>query len=75
MRYRCDIGVIWLLLFLVYARCTNDCQHLRKITVILRERSLFIAGVGTEEKVFCALKKNLPHHLSKSNILYPTKGK
>ena len=28
----------------------------------LRERSLFMAGVGAEEKVLCALKKILPHH-------------
>ena len=31
-----------------------------------------MTGVGTEEKVFCALKKNLLHHLLKSDFLYPT---
>ena len=41
----------------------------------IRERSLFMAGVGTEEKALYPLKKGLPHHLLKSNFLYPTEGK
>ena len=45
--------------------------HGRKLT----ERSLLMAGVGTEEKVPHALKKSLPHHLLESNLLYPAKGK
>ena len=40
-----------------------------------RERSLFMARVGTEEKVLYALKKTLPHHLLKSKFLYPIEGK
>ena len=39
-----------------------------------REQSLFMALVGTEEKVLCALKKILPHHLSESHFLFPTEG-
>jgi hypothetical protein len=27
----------------------------------LRDRSLFMAGVGAEEKVYCSPKKSLPH--------------
>ena len=32
---------------------------------VLRERSLFMAGTETEEKVPCTLKNILPHHLLK----------
>ena len=42
---------------------------------LFRERSLSMGGVGTEEKALCSLKKALPHHLLKSNSLYPTVGK
>ena len=34
-----------------------------------------MAGVGTEEKVLCDIKKILPHHLLRSNFPYPTEGK
>ena len=44
-------------------------------TLCATERSLFMAGAGTEEKELCSLKKNLPHHLLKSNFPYPTEGK
>ena len=30
----------------------------------LRERSLFMAGMGTEDKVLCALKQILPHYFA-----------
>ena len=33
-----------------------------------------MVGVGTEEKVLCALKNVLPRHLHESNFLYPTEG-
>ena len=36
---------------------------------------IIMAGVGTEEKVLCALKKILPYHLFKSNFLYSSEGK
>ena len=39
-----------------------------------RDQSLFMAGMGTEETVLCALKKILPHHLLKSNLFTPLKG-
>ena len=42
---------------------------------LLRDRSLFMAGMGTEEKALRFLKKILPHHLLMSNSLYPTGGK
>ena len=42
-----------------------------KNSLALRERSLFMAEVGTEEKVLCFLKNILPRHLLKSNFLYP----
>ena len=40
----------------------------------LRERLLFTLGVGTEEEELCSLRKTLPHHLLKSNLLCPTEG-
>ena len=43
--------------------------------ISIRERSLFMAGVGTEEKALYSLKKVLPHHLLKSDFLYNTEGK
>ena len=42
---------------------------------VVSERSSFIAGVGSEEKVLCALNSILPHHLLKLNFLFPTEGK
>ena len=48
---------------------SSDCSF------CLREQSLFMTGVGAEEKLLCALKKILPHHLLRSNFLYPTKGR
>ena len=47
----------------------------QKIGLCFRKRSLFMAGVETEEEVLYVLKKILPHHLLKSNFLYPTEGK
>ena len=48
-------------------------NHKDKYSVYLREWSLFVAGVGTEEKVLYALKNILLHHLPKSNFLSPPK--
>ena len=42
------------------------------LSLYIREQSLFMVGVGTEEKVLCDLKTFLPHHLLKSNFPYPT---
>ena len=50
----------------------NLIDYEEKIQAV-RERSLFMAGMGNEEKVLHTLKKILPHHLLESNFLYPTK--
>ena len=54
--------------------CFYYCKQTSTCTV-LRERSLFMAEVGAEEKALGSLKKVLPHHFLKSNFLYPTEGK
>ena len=41
----------------------------------VREPSLLMVGVGTEEGVLRSLQKNLTHHLLKSNFRYPMEGK
>ena len=40
--------------------------------VIGRERSLFMAGVGAEEKLFFLFKNTLPNHLLLIIFFYPT---
>ena len=50
----------------------KSVEIISHIFVLARERSLFMTGVETEEKVLCVLKKVLPQHLLKSNCLYPT---
>ena len=52
------------------------CRQLDSETVTkhyeLGERSLFMAGVGAEEKLFFLLKNTLPNHLLLVSFCYPT---
>ena len=48
-------------------------HHCSKDT--FRERSLFMAGVGTEEKVLCSLKKNFTPPFAKVKFSLPHQRK
>ena len=50
---------------------TKNCRSAKKITQ-LRDRSLFMAGVGAEEKLFLAQNFFLPNHCQTENFIYPT---
>ena len=44
----------------------------RGILQTIRDRSLFMAGVGAEEKLFLAQNFFLPNHCQTENSIYPT---
>ena len=59
----------------IYVVNLMKMEPLESSFVYFRERSLFMAGVGTEEEVLYALKKFYPTICLCQIVLYPTEGK